>query len=81
MAIVWLPVGAKYIPLHKTSRSAQRHAQTPIQLTPAALSPWIKLSIRDADHSPSLTVKFKNACSYASNPSYAFIACMYSDNV
>ena len=52
MAVVRLPVGAKYIPLHKTSRSAQTPGQTPIQLVPAAISPWIKLSIRDADHSP-----------------------------
>ena len=48
MAVVRLPVGAKYIHLHKTSRSAQRPAQTPIQLAPV-LSPWINPSIRDAD--------------------------------
>lgn len=73
MAVVWLPVGAKYVPLHKTSRSAQRPAHTPIQLVPTVLSPWMKLSIRDADHSPSFSAKFQNACSYTSNPWYAFI--------
>jgi len=75
MAVVRLPVGAKYILLHETSRSAQRPAQTPIQLVPAALSPWIKLSIRDADHAPSFSAKFKDAYSYTLNPWHAFIAC------
>lgn len=53
----------------------KRPVQTPIQWLPAALFPWIMLSIREADHSTPFGAKFKNARSYTSNPTFAFIAC------
>jgi hypothetical protein len=40
--------------------------QPPIQWVPGALSPWVKRSVREADHSPPSSAEVKNAWSYTS---------------
>jgi len=49
-----------------TPRTALGSTQSPIQWVPAALSPEVKRSVREADHSPPANAEVKNAWSYTS---------------
>jgi hypothetical protein len=56
------------------SRRALEPIQPPIQWEPGTLSLRVKRLDREADHSPPISVKLKNAWSYTSTPQYAFMA-------
>jgi hypothetical protein len=56
------------------SRPALGPTQPPIQWIPGALSLGVKLTRREADHSPPSSVEVKNAWSYTSTPQYVFMA-------
>jgi hypothetical protein len=46
----------------------------PIHGVPEVLSPWVKRSEREADHSPSSSVEVTTVSSYTSTPQYTFTA-------
>jgi hypothetical protein len=48
--------------------------QPPIQWVPGAISPRVKRSGREADHSPPTSAEVKNTWIYKSTPPYAFMA-------
>jgi len=50
------------------STPAVGHTQPPIQWVPGALSPGLKYSGLEADHSPPSSADAKNAWSYTSTP-------------
>jgi hypothetical protein len=56
------------------SRPTLGPTQPPIQWVPGALSLGVKVSGREADHSPSSSAEVKNAWSYTSAPQYTFMA-------
>jgi hypothetical protein len=60
--------------LTPASRPVLGPIQLPIEWVPEAVSLGVKLSGREADHSPPSTAEVKNAWSYTSTPQYAFMA-------
>jgi hypothetical protein len=58
----------------KSSRLALRSTQPPIQLVPGALSPGVKRTGREADHSPPTSAEVEEMWIYTSTPPYAFTA-------
>jgi hypothetical protein len=52
----------------KSSRPALRSTQPPIQWVPAALSPGVKRSGREVDHSPPTSAEVKRMWIYTSTP-------------
>jgi hypothetical protein len=58
----------------KSSRPALGSTQPPIQWEPGALSPGLKRSGREADHSPPASAEVKIMWIYTSTPPYAFMA-------
>jgi hypothetical protein len=56
------------------SRTALGPTQPPIKWVSGALSLGVKRPRREADHSPPLSVRSKNAWSYTSTPQYVFMA-------
>jgi hypothetical protein len=57
-----------------SSRPALGHTQPPIQCVPRALSPGVKRSGREADHSPSTSAEVKKTWVYTTTPLYAIMA-------
>jgi hypothetical protein len=55
------------------SRPALGPTQPPIQWVPGVLYPGVNRPGREADHSPPSSTEVKNACSYTSAHSYAFM--------
>jgi hypothetical protein len=48
--------------------------QPPIQWVPGALSPEVKLQVREADHLPTASSEVKKMWIYTSTPPYVLIA-------
>jgi hypothetical protein len=59
--------------LTTASKPALGPTQPPVKWAPGALSLEVKRPGREADHSPSSSVKVKNAWLYTSTPQYAFM--------
>jgi hypothetical protein len=57
-----------------SSRQALGLTQSPIQWLPGALSPTVKLSEREADHSPPASAEVKKIWLYIFTRPYAFMA-------
>jgi hypothetical protein len=57
-----------------SSSSAVGSTQPPIQGVPGALSPGVKRTRSEADHSPPAIEKVKKIWIYTSTPPYAFMA-------
>jgi hypothetical protein len=58
----------------KSPRPTPGSTQPPIQWVPVALSPGLKRSGREADHSPPTSAEVKKIWIYTSTPPYAFMA-------
>jgi hypothetical protein len=57
-----------------SSRLTVGSTQSPIQWVPGALSPEVKRSGHEADHSPSVSIEVKKMWIYTSTPPYDFMA-------
>jgi hypothetical protein len=55
-------------------RLDRRPTQPPIQWVPGALSPGIRRSVREADHSPPASAEVKKMWIYTITPPYSFMA-------
>jgi hypothetical protein len=68
------PGGRKNFHSSMSSRQALGPTQPPIKWMPVALSPEVKLSRREADHSPPTSADVKKTWVCTSTPPYAFMA-------
>jgi hypothetical protein len=68
------PDGGKNFHFSISSRPALGFTQPPIQLEPGALSPGVKRTGREADHSPPTSAEAKKKWIYTSTPPYFFLA-------
>jgi hypothetical protein len=60
--------------LAMSSRPVLGPSPPPIQWIPGALSPGVKRTGREADHSPPTSAEVKKAWIYTSTPPYVFMA-------
>jgi hypothetical protein len=56
-----------------TTRKASTGCKQPTFAAPGALSPGVKRSVREADHTPPSNAKVRNAWNYNSTPPYVFM--------
>jgi len=66
--------GQEFFLLATASRPALVPIQPPIQWVPGALTPGVKWTGLEADHSPPPSAEVKNTWSYISTPPYVFMA-------
>jgi hypothetical protein len=73
---IWssIPSRVKNFLFSTLSRPAVGCTQPPIQWVPGALSPGVKRSGREADHSPPISAEVKRTWIYTSTPPHVFIA-------
>jgi hypothetical protein len=69
---VRVPVGSRIF--STSSRPAMGSTQSPIQCVPDALSPGVRRSGPEADHSPPANAEVKKIWIYTSTSPYAFMA-------
>jgi hypothetical protein len=75
---VRVPVGSRIF-FSTSSRPALGPTQPPIQWVPKTLSPGVKRTGCEADHSPPTSAERKNTWTYTSTPPYAFMVyCLIS---
>jgi hypothetical protein len=67
------PSGVKNF-LFASSRPALRFTQLAFQWAPGAVSPGVKRSVREADHSPTASAEVEKIWIYISTHSYAIMA-------
>jgi hypothetical protein len=68
------PGGGKNFHFSMLSRQALGPIQPPIQWVPRSLSPGVKRSGREADHSPPTSAEVKKTWVYTPTPLYVFMA-------
>jgi hypothetical protein len=68
------PGGVKNFLFSRSSRTALRSTQPPIQRVPGALSPGVKRPGREVDHSPPTSAELKKMWIYTTTPPYVFMA-------
>jgi hypothetical protein len=71
---VRVPVGSRIFFPPRRSNRFWGSTQPPIQWVPVALSPGVKWPGREADYSPSASVKVRKMWIYTSTPPYALMA-------
>jgi hypothetical protein len=71
---VRVPVGVKNFHFSMSFRLALGSTQPPTQCIPEVLSPGVKRSGREAEHSPQTSAEVKKICVYTSTPPYVFMA-------